>query len=283
MNAKIAKETLHAKGLNIAIYTQDFHNEYVSLTDIAKYRSTEPRITIHNWLRGRDIVEFLGLWETLHNPNFNRIDFDTFKTDAGTNAFVFSIKDWTEKLNAIGLLSKSGRYGGGIFAHLDIALEFASWLSPEFKLYIIKDYKRLKSDEQSKLSLDWNLNREIAKLNYKVHTDAIQTYLILPELSKEQISMQYADEADMLNMALFGKTARQWRTENKGKKGNIRDNATLQQLLVLSNMESYNAMLIEQGKSQPQRLQLLRNMAISQLRSISELSLGSLPMIKEDK
>lgn len=283
MNAKIAKETLHAKGLNIAIYTQDFHNEYVSLTDIAKYRSTEPRITIHNWLRGRDIVEFLGLWETLHNPNFNRIDFDTFKTDAGTNAFVFSIKDWTEKLNAIGLLSKSGRYGGGIFAHLDIALEFASWLSPEFKLYIIKDYKRLKSDEQSKLSLDWNLNREIAKLNYKVHTDAIQTYLILPELSKEQISMQYADEADMLNMALFGKTARQWRTENKGKKGNIRDNATLQQLLVLSNMESYNAMLIEQGKSQPQRLQLLRNMAISQLRSISELALGSLPMIKEDK
>ena len=283
MNAKIAKETLHAKGLDIAIYTQDFHNEYVSLTDIAKYRSTEPRITIHNWLRGRDIVEFLGLWETLHNPNFNLIEFDKFKTDAGTNAFVFSIKDWTEKLNAIGLLSKSGRYGGGIFAHLDIALEFASWLSPEFKLYIIKDYKRLKSDEQSKLSLDWNLNREIAKLNYKVHTDAIQTYLILPELSKEQISMQYADEADMLNMALFGKTARQWRTENKGKKGNIRDNATLQQLLVLSNMESYNAMLIEQGKSQPQRLQLLRNMAISQLRSISELSLGSLPMIKEDK
>ena len=283
MQAKIAKETLHAQGLEIAIYTQDFKNEYVSLTDIAKYRSIQPSITIHNWLRGRDIVEFLGLWETLHNSNFNLIEFDKFKTDAGTNAFVFSIKDWTEKLNAIGLLSKSGRYGGGIFAHLDIALEFASWLSPEFKLYIIKDYKRLKSDEQSKLSLDWNLNREIAKLNYKVHTDAIKEYLILPELSKEQISMQYADEADILNVALFGKTAREWRAENKGKKGNIRDNATLQQLLVLSNMESYNAILIEQGKRQPERLQLLRNMAISQLRSLSELSLGSLPMIKEDK
>ena len=226
MQAKIAKETLHAQGLEIAIYTQDFKNEYVSLTDIAKYRSIQPSITIHNWLRGRDIVEFLGLWETLHNPNFNLIDFDKFKTDAGTNAFVFSIKDWTEKLGAIGLRSKSGRYGGGIFAHLDIALEFASWLSPEFKLYIIKDYKRLKSDEQSKLSLDWNLNREIAKLNYRVHTDAIKEYLILPELSKEQISMQYADEADMLNVALFGKTAREWRAENKGKKGNIRDNAT---------------------------------------------------------
>ncbi|MBQ9620226.1 MAG: KilA-N domain-containing protein [Neisseriaceae bacterium] len=283
MQAKIAKETLHAKGLDIAIYTQDFKNEYVSLTDIAKYRSIQPSITIHNWLRGRDIVEFLGLWETLHNPNFNLIDFDKFKTDAGTNAFVFSIKDWTEKLNAIGLLSKSGRYGGGIFAHLDIALEFASWLSPEFKLYIIKDYKRLKSDEQSKLSLDWNLNREIAKLNYKVHTDAIKEYLILPELTKEQISMQYADEADILNVALFGKTAREWRAENKGKRGNIRDYATLQQLLVLSNMESYNAILIEQGKRQPERLQLLRNMAIIQLRSLSKLSLGSLPMIKEDK
>ncbi|MBP3220618.1 MAG: KilA-N domain-containing protein [Neisseriaceae bacterium] len=279
MNKKIAKETIHAKGLDIAIYTQDFKNEYVSLTDIAKYRSIQPSITIHNWLRGRDIVEFLGLWETLHNSNFNLIEFDKFKTDAGTNAFVFSIKDWTEKLNAIGLLSKSGRYGGGIFAHLDIALEFASWLSPEFKLYIIKDYKRLKSDEQSRLSLDWNLNREIAKLNYKVHTDAIKEYLILPELTKEQISLQYADEADILNVALFGKTAKQWRTENKDKKGNIRDDATLQQLLVLSNMESYNAILIEQGKGQPERLQLLRNMAISQLQSISELSLGSLPMI----
>ncbi|MBQ9183982.1 MAG: KilA-N domain-containing protein [Neisseriaceae bacterium] len=279
MPPKITKETLHAKGLDIAIYTQDFKNEYVSLTDIAKYRSIQPSITIHNWLRGRDIVEFLGLWETLHNSNFNLIEFDKFKTDAGTNAFVFSIKDWTEKLNAIGLLSKSGRYGGGIFAHLDIALEFASWLSPEFKLYIIKDYKRLKSDEQSRLSLDWNLNREIAKLNYKVHTDAIKEYLILPELTKEQISLQYADEADILNVALFGKTAKQWRTENKDKKGNIRDDATLQQLLVLSNMESYNAILIEQGKGQPERLQLLRNMAISQLQSISELSLGSLPMI----
>ena len=174
MAKKPIKETIHAKGLDISIYTNDFENEYVSLTDIAKYRSTDPRITIHNWLRSRDIVVFLGLWESLHNPNFKRIDFDTFKEDAGSNAYVFSIKKWNEELGGIGILTKSGRYGGGIYAHMDIALEFASWISPEFKLYIIKDYKRLKSDESSHLSLNWNLNREIARLNYRIHTDAIK-------------------------------------------------------------------------------------------------------------
>lgn len=283
MNKKAIKETIHAKGFDIAIYTNDFKNEYISLTDIAKYRSIQPSITIHNWLRGRDIVEFLGLWETLHNPNFKIIEFDKFKEDAGSNAFVFSIKDWTDKLGAIGLLSKAGRYGGGIYAHMDIALEFASWLSPEFKLYIIKDYKRLKSDERSKLSLDWNLNREISKLNYHIHTDAIKEYLIIPELTKEQMSLTYADEADLLNVAIFGMTAKEWRINNKGKKGNIRDYASLQQLLVLANMESYNAILIEQGKSQKDRLKLLRNMAISQLKSISELSLDNLPMIEKQR
>ena len=178
-------------------------------------------------MRGRDVVEFLGLWEILHNPDFKRIDFDTFKEDAGTNAFVFSIKNWTDELGAIGLFTKSGRYGGGIYAHIDIAFEFASWISPEFKLYIIKDYQRLKFDENSRLSLNWNLNREIAKLNYRIHTDAIKDNLILQELTPEQISYKYANEADILNVALFGMTAKQWHENNADKKGNIRDDATL--------------------------------------------------------
>ena len=182
MAKTIKKDTIHANGFDIGIYTTDFENEYLSLTDIARYRSSEPRITIHNWLRSRDIVEFLGLWEELHNPDFKRIEFDTFKMDAGSNAFVFSIKKWTEELNAIGLLTKSGRYSGGIYAHIDIAFEFASWISPEFKLYVIKDYQRLKHDENSRLSLSWNLNREISKLNYRIHTDAIKNNLIPPEL-----------------------------------------------------------------------------------------------------
>lgn len=274
------KDRIHAKGIDIGIYTKDFENEYISLTDIAKYRSTEPRITIHNWLRGRDIVEFLGLWEILHNPDFKRIDFDTFKKDAGSNAFVFSIKKWNEELGAIGLLTKSGRYGGGIYAHVDIALEFASWISPEFKLYIIKDYKRLKGSENNRLSIEWNLNREISKLNYRIHTHAIKDNLIPPELTPEQIAYTYANEADMLNVVLFGKTAKQWRSVNTNKKGNIRDEATIQQLLVLSNMESYNAILIEQGKTQAERMTLLREQAIKQMQKLSMLNLSGLPMVE---
>ena len=214
MSKAIKKDTIHAGGINIGIYTTDFKNEFISLTDIARYRSIKPTITIHNWLRGRDVVEFLGLWETLHNQNFKVIEFESFKQDAGTNAYVFSIKDWTEKLGAVGLLTKAGRYGGGIYAHIDIAFEFASWISPEFKLYIIKDYQRLKYDENSRLSLSWNLNREIAKLNYKIHTDAIKENLIPPELTKLQMTFVYADEADMLNVVLFGQTAKQWRDNN---------------------------------------------------------------------
>lgn len=280
MPKKPVKETIHAKGIDINIYTHDFKNEYVSLTDIARYRSSDPRITVHNWLRGRDIVEFLGLWELLHNPDFKRIDFDTFKENAGSNAFVFSIKKWTDDLHAIGLLSKSGRYGGGIYAHMDIALEFASWLSPEFKLYIIKDYKRLKYDESNRMSLSWNLNREISKLNYRIHTDAIRDNLIPDDLMPEQISFTYATEADLLNTALFGKTAKTWRSENPEKKGNIRDSATISQLLVLSNMESYNAILIEQGKSQAERLVILRDMAVTQLKTISSLDMTGLPLLE---
>lgn len=271
MADRIKKDTIHAKGFEIGIYTYDFVNEYVSLTDIAKYRSSDPRITIHNWLRSRDIVEFLGLWEALHNPDFKRIEFDAFKQDAGTNAFVFSIKRWTDELCAVGLLTKSGRYGGGIYAHMDIALEFASWLSPEFKLYIIKDYKRLKYDENSELSQTWNLNREISKLNYRIHTDAIKEMLILPELTMEQKTCVYADEADMLNVVLFGMTAKEWRQQNKGKKGNIRDHSSIKQLLVLSNMESYNAILIHQGQNQEHRMELLREFALQQLRTLQAL------------
>ena len=242
----------------------------------------DPRITIHNWLRGRDVVEFLGLWESLHNPNFKRIDFDTFKKDAGANAFVFSIKNWNEQLGAIGLFTKSGRYGGGIYAHRDIAFEFASWISPEFKLYIIQDYQRLKQDENSRLSLNWNLNREISKLNYKVHTDAIKNNLIPPELTPLQISYTYASEADLLNVVLFGKTAKQWREENPTEKGNIRDAATIYQLLVLSNMESYNAILIQQGKEQAERMQLLHELAVQQMTTLHALELNNLPGIESN-
>ena len=272
MAKTIKKETIHAAGIDIGIYTTDFKNEFISLTDIARYKSIDPRITIHNWLRGRDVVEFLGLWEILHNPDFKRIDFDTFKEDAGTNAFVFSIKNWSDELGAIGLFTKSGRYGGGIYAHIDIAFEFASWISPEFKLYIIKDYQRLKSDENSRLSLNWNLNREIAKLNYRIHTDAIKENLVPPDLTSDQISYKYANEADLLNVALFGMTAKQWREKNSEKKGNIRDEATLNQLLVLANMESYNAILIEQGKTMSERLVLLRELAMKQMGTLSVVS-----------
>ena len=280
MAKAIKKETLHAGGIDIGIYTTDFKNEFISLTDIAKYRSIDPRVTIHNWLRGRDVVEFLGLWETLHNPSFKRIEFDTFKENAGTNAFVFSIKDWTEKLGAVGLFTKSGRYGGGIYAHIDIAFEFASWISPEFKLYIIKDYQRLKQDENSRLSLSWNLNREVAKLNYRIHTDAIKENLIPPELTKAQMSFVYADEADMLNVVLFGKTAKEWRAEHPKSKGNMRDEASLQQLLVLANMESYNAILINQGLGQPERMVKLRELAVQQLNTLDALDIGSLRQIE---
>ena len=279
---KIIKDTIHANGMDIGIYTSDFENEFISLTDIAKYKSDSPDDVIKNWLRNRDIIEFLGLWETLHNPDFKPVEFDGFKKAAGTNAFTLSPKKWIESTNAIGIVSKSGRYGG-TFAHSDIAFEFASWISPEFKLYIIKDYKRLKTEENSKLSLNWNLNREISKLNYRVHTDAVKAYLIPPELTPAQVSFAYASEADLLNTVLFGKTAREWREENPDAKGNIRDNATIYQLLVLSNMESYNAVLINQGKSQSERIKLLHDLAVQQMSTLNKLELNNLPGIEQKK
>lgn len=280
-----AKDTIHAKGFDIGIYTSDFQNEFISLTDIAKYRSDEPNDVIKNWMRNRDTLEFLGLWESLHNPDFKPVEFDGFRNRAGSNSFTMSPAKWIGSVNAIGLTVKSGRYGG-TYAHSDIAFEFASWVSAEFKLYIIKDYQRIKSDENSRLSLNWNLNREIAKLNYRIHTDAIKENLIPPELTKEQIACTYASEADLLNVALFGKSAKQWRNDNPDKKGNIRDYANLKQLLVLSNMESYNAVLTEQKKTQSERLILLRELAIKQMKTVETLEVSGLTRLlgaKDDK
>lgn len=225
--SKLLKETIHANGFEIGIYTEDFENEFISLTDIAKYKNVDdPRFVIQNWMCNRNTLEFLGIWEILSNPNFNRVQFEAVKKDAGLNRFVMTPTKWIEEMNAIGIRSKSGRYGG-TYAHVDIAFEFATWISPEFKVYLIKDYKRLKNDENSRLSLNWNLNREISKLNYRIHTDAIKDNLIPPELTLKQISYTYANEADLLNVVLFGKTAKQWRDENTKLEGNIRDYASL--------------------------------------------------------
>ncbi len=272
---KTVKETIHAQGIEIGIYTTDFENEFISLTDIAKYKSDDPAAVIQNWMRNRDVIEFLGLWETLHNTNFKPLEFEGFKNEAGANAFTMSPQKWIKATNAIGIVSKSGRYGGGTFAHSDIAMEFASWISAEFKLYIVKDYRRLKADENSRLSLNWNLNRELSKLNYRIHTDAIKENLIIPELTAAQKSFVYADEADLLNVALFGQTAKEWRKDNPSKKGNIRDYTDLHHLLVLANLESYNAILIEQDIEQAKRLELLRATAIKQLRTIMGLDFSS--------
>lgn len=274
----IKKETLNVKGVEVGIYTEDYRNEYISLTDIAKYKNADdPRFLIQNWMRNRDVIEFLGIWEMLHNPEFNRVQFEAVKSEAGYNRFVMTPTKWIEQVGAIGIICKAGRYGGGTYAHSDIAMEFASWISAEFKLYFLMDYQRLKFDENSRLSLNWNLNREISKLNYRVHTDAIKNNLLPGELTKEQESYIYADEADLLNVVMFGMTARQWRLANPGKKGNIRDYATIQQLLVLANMESFNAILIEQDIEQSRRMQELRKAALTQLKALEPLSTSNLP------
>ena len=275
----IVKDTIHANGIDIGIYTQDFQNEFISLTDIARYKSDEAKDVIKNWMRSKDTIEFLGLWEKLHNNNFKGVEFDSFRNQAGSNAFTMSPTKWIETTGAIGIVCKSGRYGG-TYAHSDIAFEFASWISAEFKLYIIMDYKRLKADENSRFSLNWNLNREISKLNYKIHTDAIKENLIPPELTPAQISFTYANEADMLNVVLFGRTAKQWKDANPDIKGNMRDGATLNQLLILANLESYNAVLIHQGKNQKERMELLRQLALQQIRTLESISTDKLPRLR---
>ena len=274
---KIIKDTIHANGIDISIYTQDFENEFISLTDIARYKSDDP--SAENWMRNRDVIEFLGLWERLHNSDFKPLEFEGFRKQAGANAFTMSPKKWIEATNAIGIVSKAGR-DGGTYAHSDIAMSFATWISPEFQLYIMKDYRRLKTDENSRLSLNWNLNREISKLNYRIHTDAIKDNLIPPELTPAQVAYTYANEADMLNVVLFGKTAKQWKDENPMEKGNMRDAASLNQLLVLANLESYNAVLINQGKNQKERMELLRQLAVQQLQTLKTASLNNLPQFK---
>ena len=237
--------------------------EYISLTDLARYANPEePKIPIQTWMRNKDVLGYLGLWESIHNSNFKGIEFTTFEAAAGKNSFYLSPQRWIEKTNAIGIISKSGN-NGGTYAHSDIAFEFASWLSPEFKLYLITEFQRLKKNEQKELG--WDAKRELAKLNYHIHTDAIKENLIVPNLTKEQINFIYANEADLLNVALFGKTAGEWKNDNPSLKGNIRDYASIDHLLVLANMESYNAILIEQSLSQKERLIQLNQMAKSQL------------------
>lgn len=268
---KPVKEVIHAKDTEITVLSYVNADDYISLTDIARYKNPEfPADIVKNWMRMRNTIEFLGLWEELNNPEFKLVEFDQFKNDAGSNAFVLSPQKWIKSTNAIGMVSKSGRYGGGTFAHKDIAFEFASWISPEFKLYIIKDYQRLKEDESHRLALDWNVNRVLAKTNYRIHTDAIKETLIPPELPKEQHRFVYADEADVLNVALFGMTAKQWRAANPGVKGNIRDFATIEQLLVLVNLESMNALLLQQGKYQEERAQFLNQQAIKLMTKLSQ-------------
>jgi len=242
--------------------------DYISLTDIAKHKDAfNTDDIIKNWLRNRNTIELLGFWEQLHNPYFKPVEFDGFRKQAGLNSFTMTPKKWIESTNALGIISKSGRYGG-TFAHKDIAFEFASWISIEFKLYFIKEFQRLKNEENDRLKLNWNLQRTISKINYKIHTDAIKESLIPKEVTKFQTSMIYASEADLLNVALFGITAKQWRDAYPDEKGNLRDKASLEQLIVLSNLESINGLLVSQGLSQRDRLVQLNNVAIVQMKSL---------------
>ena len=259
--------TITVQGFDIVWYEANY-NDYISLTDIARYKDAENTDTIiQNWLRNRNTIELLGFWESIYNPNFKPLEFEGFRKQAGLNSFVMTPKKWIESTNAIGIVSKSGRYGG-TFAHKDIALEFASWISIEFKLFIIKEFQRLKENETSQLKLEWNLQRTLSKINYHIHTDAIRDNLIPKEITKQQANFVYADEADLLNVALFGLTAKEWRESNPDKKGNVRDYASLEQLVVLSNMESINALLIEQGIVPSERLKELNKVAITQMKSL---------------
>ncbi len=260
---------INVQGVDILLY-QEHQNDYISLTDIARHKdSAHTDDLIKNWMRNRNTIELLGFWESIYNPNFKPVEFDGFRKQAGLNSFVMTPKRWIENTNAIGIVSKAGRYGG-TFAHKDIALEFASWISIEFKLYIIKEFQRLKDDENNRLKLNWDLHRTLAKVNYQIHTDAIKENLIPAEITKQQANSVYASEADILNVALFGMTAKQWRDTNPDKKGNIRDYAIIEQLVVLSNMESINALLIQQGLSQNERLIQLNRVAMTQMKSLVE-------------
>ena len=256
----MGKLTVQGQG----IFVHQFHeDDYISLTDIARLKDEKRTdYIISNWMRNRETVEFLGLWETLNNPNFKPIEFDGFRMQAGLNSFLLTAKQWIEKTCAIGIISRQGRYGG-TYAHKDIAFEFASWISVEFKLYLIKEFQRLKDDEQKQLG--WDIKRNLTKINYRIHTDAIREHLLPPKISAAQMSQIYASEADVLNTALFGMTAREWRQANPGAKGNIRDYANVSQLVCLSNLENLNAVMINDGLPLDERLARLNQIAIQQM------------------
>ncbi len=259
---------IEVQGKEIRIIA-DNETEFISITDMLKAKDGD--FFVSDWLRNRNTVEYLGIWESVYNPDFNYGEFAIIKSQAGLNSYKLSVKDWVEKTNAIGLKATTGRYGG-TFAHPDIAFEFGMWISPQFKIYLIKEFQRLKADENNRLQLEWNLQRTISKINYRIHTDAIKENLIPKEITNHQSSLVYADEADLLNVALFGITAKEWRDANSDKKGNIRDYASLEQLVVLSNLESINALLIQQGLSQLDRLVQLNKVAITQMKSLVESS-----------
>jgi hypothetical protein len=261
------KKKISVQGTEITIINgTDF--DFISLSDMVRNFEGGSAL-IEQWLRNKDTLEFLGIWERINNLDFNSLEFEGIRNSAGTNRFYLSAKNWIEKTKAIGLMARAGRYGG-TYAHKDIAFEFGSWLSPEFKLYLIKEFQRLKDEENQRLSLDWNLHRTLAKVNYRIHTDAIKENIIPQRITPKQQATIYATEADLLNVALFGKTAKQWRKENPGTKGNIRDYSTMEQLLVLANMESMNAEFIRMELSQSERLKKLNEMAINQLKSLSK-------------
>ncbi|MFZ4796101.1 MAG: KilA-N domain-containing protein [Bacteroidia bacterium] len=261
------KNFLTVKGIVISTLKLE-NGDYISLTDIARNKNaTEPKDVVKNWLRSKTTIEFLGIWEQLNNSEFKGVEFDSFLYEAGSNAFTLSPSKWIDSTNAKGLISKQGN-NGGTFAHKDIAFEFASWVSSGFKLYLIKEFQRLKDEENNRFNLEWNLQRTLAKVNYQIHTDAIKANLIPKEIEKQKVNYIYVNEADLLNVALFGVTAKEWKLANSDKEGNIRDEATIEQLVVLSNLESINAMLIHRGISQTERLIELNKMAINQMNSL---------------
>ncbi len=266
--SKPRKSEVNVKGTVVAVLAHR-EQDYISLTDIARHKDSERTdYLISNWLRNRNTIEFLGIWESLNNPGFNPIEFDGIKKAAGLNSFILTPKQWIEKTGAIGIVSRAGRYGG-TFAHKDIAFEFATWISVEFKLFLIKEFQRLKDDENTRLSLAWNLNRTLSRLNYHIHTDAIKAHLIPAVVTAAQANLTYANEADLLNVALFGQTAKQWRSDNSRLEGNMRDHATVEQLLVLANLESMNAELIHMGLPQGERLRKLNEIAIRQMQVLT--------------
>jgi len=266
------KETVTVQGTEIVVLAHG-QEDYISLTDMARYKNAEATgLVISHWMRTGYTLNFMGAWEQLHNPNFNVTEFGNIKMESVDNSFTISTKQWTERTKAVGIIATPGRYGG-TYAHRDIAFEFATWLSPEFKLYLITEFQRLKSEEYQKQSLEWNLQRTLSKINYRIHTDAIKEKLIPAEITRAQAATVYASEADMLNVALFGRTAAEWRDSNPDKDGNMRDHATLEQLVVLSNIESINALLIQNGLSQADRLVQLNDTAITQMKSLVNASI----------